>query len=89
MFAAVLGYLLHQVFNSHQIDQWGWRIPFFIGCMIIPFIFAIRRSLQETDAFLAHKHHPSFAEILRSIVQNWQLIAGGMLLVVMTTVAFT
>ena len=88
MFAAVLGYLLHQAFNNHQIDQWAWRIPFFIGCMIIPFIFAIRRSLQETDAFLAHKHHPSFAEVLRSIAQNWQLVTGGMLLVVMTTVSF-
>ncbi|BBF85996.1 integral membrane protein TcuC [Aquitalea magnusonii] len=88
MFAAVLGYLLHQAFNNQQIDQWAWRIPFFIGCMIIPFIFAIRRSLQETDAFLAHKHHPSFADILRSIAQNWRLITGGMLLVVMTTVSF-
>ncbi len=88
MFAAVLGYGLHKLLPAQQIDQWGWRIPFFIGCLIIPFLFMIRRSLQETDAFLAHKQHPSFAQILRSIADNWRLIAAGMLLVVMTTVSF-
>ncbi|WP_275576143.1 MFS transporter [Aquitalea magnusonii] len=56
--------------------------------LIIPFLFMIRRSLQETEAFLAHKQHPSFAQILRSIADNWRLIAAGMLLVVMTTVSF-
>jgi MFS transporter, MHS family, citrate/tricarballylate:H+ symporter len=88
MFAAVLGYGLHKLLPAQQIDQWGWRIPFFIGCLIIPFLFMIRRSLQETDAFLAHKQHPSFAQILHSIADNWRLIAAGMLLVVMTTVSF-
>jgi len=88
MFAAVLGYGLHQTLSSSQINQWGWRVPFFIGCLIIPFLFQIRRSLQETEAFLANKHHPSFAEIMRSILSNWQLVLGGMLLVVMTTVSF-
>lgn len=88
MFAAVLGYGLHKLLPAQQIDQWGWRIPFFIGCLIIPFLFMIRRSLQETDAFLAHKQHPSFIQILRSIADNWRLIAAGMLLVVMTTVSF-
>lgn len=88
MFAAVLGYGLHKLLPAQQIDQWGWRIPFFIGCLIIPFLFMIRRSLQETDAFLAHKQHPSFAQILRSIADNWRLIMAGMLLVVMTTVSF-
>ena len=35
------------------IAAWGWRIPFFIGCAIVPFLFYIRRSLEETPrAFL-------------------------------------
>jgi MHS family citrate/tricarballylate:H+ symporter-like MFS transporter len=24
--------------------DWGWRVPFFVGCMIVPVLFAIRRS---------------------------------------------
>ena len=27
---------------SDAIAAWGWRIPFFIGCLIVPFIFVIR-----------------------------------------------
>jgi hypothetical protein len=51
-------------------------------------VFIIRRSLQETEAFKARKHHPSFREILRSILDNWRLVVLGMMLVVMTTVSF-
>ena len=46
--------------------HWGWRIPFFIGCMIVPFIFVLRRSLQETEEFQARTHHPSTSRGVRS-----------------------
>ena len=45
------------------LQAWGWRIPLIVGCLIIPFIYMIRRSLQETEEFAARKHHPSPAEI--------------------------
>jgi MHS family citrate/tricarballylate:H+ symporter-like MFS transporter len=88
MFSAVLGYLLSQSLLPAQISAWGWRIPFFIGCMIVPVIFVIRRSLQETEEFLARKHHPMFKEVVRSMVSNWLVVGAGMMLVVMTTVSF-
>jgi MHS family citrate/tricarballylate:H+ symporter-like MFS transporter len=71
-----------------DIASWGWRLPFFVGCMIVPFIFVIRRSLQETEEFLERKHRPTTAEIFHSIGANWQIVLAGMLLVVMTTVSF-
>src|SRR6266480_81899 len=49
--AAVIGYALNASLAPAQLDDWGWRIPFFIGCLIVPFVFFIRRSLQETDEF--------------------------------------
>ena len=88
IFSAALGYFLNQSMSKEVIADWGWRIPFFIGCMIIPIVFQIRRSLQETDAFLAKKHHPTFEEIIKSLVSNWQLVIAGMMLIVMTTVSF-
>jgi len=88
MASAIIGYLLSQWLTPAQIGAWGWRVPFFIGCMIVPVIFVIRRSLQETDEFLARKHHPTFPEILRSIGANWRIVLAGMLMVVMTTVSF-
>lgn len=88
MASSVIGYLLSLWLLPAQISDWGWRIPFFIGCMIIPVIFVIRRSLEETEEFLARKHHPTFREIVRSVANNWRIVIGGMMLVVMTTVSF-
>lgn len=86
--AALIGYGLNKWLTPAEISDWGWRVPFFIGCLIVPFIFVIRRSLEETQEFLARKHRPSTPEIFRSIVENWQIVLAGMLLVVMTTVSF-
>ena len=86
--AALIGYGLNATLGHDQISEWGWRIPFFIGCMIIPLIFVLRRSLQETDAFLQRTHRPDTREIFTTIVKNWRLIAAGTLLVAMTTTTF-
>lgn len=88
MASALIGFLLSQWLSPTQISEWGWRVPFFIGCMIVPVIFVIRKSLQETEEFLARRHHPSFQEIVTSIAQNWRIVVAGMMMVVMTTVSF-
>jgi MHS family citrate/tricarballylate:H+ symporter-like MFS transporter len=86
--AAAIGYGLNGWLAPSAMAAWGWRIPFFIGCLIVPLIFVIRRSLQETEVFLARKHHPDTREIFRSMLENWRVVGAGMLLVVMTTVSF-
>jgi len=88
IFSAALGYFLNETISKEVMSDWGWRIPFFIGCMIIPVVFQIRRSLQETEAFLAEKHHPTFKQILQTLAINWQIVFAGMMLIVMTTVSF-
>ncbi|WP_297837217.1 MFS transporter [Pseudomonas sp.] len=88
VFAALLGVGLNHWLSPEEMGDWGWRVPFLIGCMIVPAIFIIRRSLEETPEFQARKHRPSIGEIMRSIGQNFGLVLGGMALVVMTTVSF-
>jgi MHS family citrate/tricarballylate:H+ symporter-like MFS transporter len=88
MFAAVIGYVLNQTLSPAAVGAWGWRVPFFIGCMIVPFLFYIRRSLEETEEFLHRKHRPSTNEIFASLARNWQIVVLGMLLVGMTTISF-
>ncbi|MDQ2821774.1 MAG: MFS transporter [Pseudomonadota bacterium] len=88
MFAALLGYVLNQVMGAQQVADWAWRIPFFIGCAIIPAVFVIRRSLQETEEFKARTHRPNFGEIMQSMLSNWRIVLLGMMMVVMTTVSF-
>jgi len=86
--AAALGYAINQAMPKEVIADWGWRIPFFIGCSIIPIVFYIRSSLQETQAYLAQKTHPTFRQMMRTLAWNWQIVTVGAMLVVMTTVAF-
>lgn len=88
IFAAAIGYALNKMLPTEEVAQWGWRIPFFIGCMIVPVLFVIRRSLQETEEFMQRKHRPNAREIFQSMLKNWGLVICGMLLVSMTTVSF-
>ncbi|AVS84629.1 MFS transporter [Paracidovorax avenae] len=86
--AAALGYWLNVTFVPQEIADFYWRVPFFVGCLIVPVLFIIRRSLQETEEFKARKHRPSTREIFRSIMSNWGLVIAGMMMVSMTTVSF-
>src|ERR1700748_1014277 len=60
--ASILGFILSEVMPADTVAAWGWRIPFFVGCLIIPLIFMLRRTLEETPAFLAMKKHAHAAE---------------------------
>ena len=64
------------------------RIPFFIGCAIIPLLYMLRRSLEETKEFAARKVHPTTRQIFATLAADWYLVLGGVALVIMTTVSF-
>ncbi len=38
MVAAAMGFALNAVLEQSAISDWGWRIPFVFGCLIVPFI---------------------------------------------------
>ena len=88
MFAALVGVILNSILPIEKMTAWGWRVPLLLGCLIVPFLFALRRSLQETDEFASRKHRPTTSEILRSLSANWGIVAIGMMMVTMTTVSF-
>ena len=88
IFAGVLGYTLAHALSPADLQAWGWRLPLIIGCLIIPFIYMIRRTLQETDEFAARKRHPQPAEIYASMFRHWRIVLTGVAMVLMTTVSF-
>jgi MFS family permease len=88
MFAALLGVVLNGVLPPEAMAAWGWRVPLFIGCAIIPFLYRLRLALEETDDFLARRRRPGSREILRSLAANWKIVGIGTLMVTMTTVSF-
>jgi MFS family permease len=88
MTAASIGVVLNSVLPAEKMERWGWRVPLLLGCIIVPFLFRLRKSLVETDEFLARKHRPDTSEILRSLRNNWGIVMVGTFMVTMTTVSF-
>jgi MHS family citrate/tricarballylate:H+ symporter-like MFS transporter len=86
--AALLGYAIANLMTPETATNWGWRIPFFIGCAIVPFLYMIRRRLEETPEFAARKVHPTTRQIFATLAANWQIVLGGVAMVLMTTVSF-
>ena len=88
MFAALIGVILTFIVPPSEMSVWGWRIPLLIGCLIIPLVLWLRRSLQETDIFLRRKTHPTTAELFALIAGNWKAVLIGMMMSIFTTTAF-
>ena len=88
MFAASVGVVLNGILPPEKMQQWGWRVPLLLGCIIVPFLFRLRKSLAETDEFVARKSRPSTREILHSLSNNWRIVLVGTFMVTMTTVSF-
>src|SRR5450432_4200797 len=91
--AAIIGFILSEVMTGDTfLDSIGgiakWRIPFFIGCLIIPVIFFLRRTLEETPEFLKMKKHPTASEVFASATANWRIVILGMMIAVLTTTTF-
>lgn len=85
--AASLSVFLATVLTPEELSSWGWRIPLFVGCMLVPVLFVLRRSLQETSAFEA-RHRATTSELFTELAANWPVVLMGALVAVMTTVSF-
>jgi MFS family permease len=88
IFAAFLGLVLTSRLSTAEMARWGWRVPLWFGCLIIPLLLLLRRSLEETEVFRARKRHPGIREILVKLASNWRLVFLGFLLVTMNTVFY-
>lgn len=88
IFASGLGVLLHSFCSDDFIAGFGWRIPFLVGCLIVPVLFYIRRSMMESKVFVESKTRPGIKEVMQSLIHNYQVIILGMMMVGMTTATF-
>ncbi len=44
----VLGVALSFWLSAEQLENWGWRVPFFLSLVLIPIVIYMRRALPET-----------------------------------------
>jgi MFS family permease len=84
----VIGVILAANLSPEDMTAWGWRVPLLFGCLLIPVLFRLRKSLIETAAFASGKKHTRTADILRSVAANWRIVLLGVGMVIMTTVSF-
>jgi len=49
-FGGVVGVVLSQTLTQAQMQDWGWRVPFLIGLLVLPVAVFIRSKLPETIA---------------------------------------
>jgi MHS family citrate/tricarballylate:H+ symporter-like MFS transporter len=70
MVVALLGVGLSLALSPTTLGAWGWRIPFFVGCLIVPMIFLMRRNLTETEAFTRRTHRATAGEIFRTVARH-------------------
>ena len=88
IFAATIGIVLRLNLTPQQMTDWGWRVPFIIGSLLIPFLLIMRRSIEETEEFKARRRHPDLAEIWRTLWVNWRLVGTAMMMITLTAVMF-
>jgi MHS family alpha-ketoglutarate permease-like MFS transporter len=72
--------ILQQLFlTTEQLRAWGWRIPFVIGALLAVTALFMRRSLHETDEFVAARsaaRHTSSLKALRNYPREVLLVVG-------------
>jgi metabolite-proton symporter len=89
VFTALIGLALTTRTTVDQMGAWGWRVPFVIGCLIIPLILWLRGSLEETAEFRKMQQLPRKAgEVFAIVAANWRLVVVGMMVSVLTTTTF-
>jgi len=88
MLGALAGAAVTKALTPDQVDSWGWRVPFLLGLVIGPVGLYIRRHLDETQEFLAHRDDSRSVGIGRVFREHTRAVAASFLLVVCGTTAF-
>lgn len=88
--AGLIGWVMGMNLTPAQMSDWGWRIPLLAGCLIVPVLIRLRKTLRETEEFTERtkKRQPSTKELLASVGNNWQIVLMGMLIVSLSNACF-
>jgi len=78
--AGILGLVLTHALGSAAVTDWGWRLAFLAGAVLLPIGVLIRRDLPET----LHDSEPHTGPTRT----QWRVIILGMMIVVSSTVQF-
>ncbi len=84
--------VLQRTLTTHELEQWGWRVPFVVGAFCAVFALWLRRGLDETDAYVNASEKNAAAGRprggLRGLAAHPRLVASVVGLTAGGTVAF-
>jgi MFS family permease len=81
--AGLAGFTLSKLMGPQDLQDYGWRIAFALGAIILPFGMLIRRSLPET----LHESEASSAPFVAA-PRHWRTIVLGFVILGSTTIGF-
>ena len=90
LLASLLGVLLTTVLTDEQLQNWGWRIAFFIGGLLGFIGMWLRRSLVETEQFEenAEKARATKHPLLRTITHHPKAVVQLMAITLLSTLTY-
>jgi MFS family permease len=83
MGAGIVGVIVANAMSPEQLADWGWRVPFAVGLVLIPIGLYLRRALPET---LGEPEHASAGAALRAV---WRGHRREVVLLVLVTSSAT
>ncbi|HVP84271.1 MAG TPA: MFS transporter [Rhizomicrobium sp.] len=79
--AGIVGTVLASLLSDAQLTEWGWRLAFLFGAVIVPFGIVARRNLPETHHEAEAAGQPTRAEEFRPYrlvaIFGLMMLAGG------------
>lgn len=87
LFAAGIAWTINTTLPPDQVKEWGWRVPFIIGIMIVPVGLWLRRALKETHANEADVRTRKVSSLRVALGQHWSKILVGIALIIGGTAA--
>jgi len=72
--------------TTAQMDDWGWRVPFLLGGILGPVGLWMRRTIDETPAYMKAKAAPEPAST--GTAGNWTMAARAFGFTIVWTVCF-
>lgn len=85
--AAGAAYAVNALLSPTQVTEWGWRVPFLLGVLIVPVGLWLRRALEESHANEADARTREVSSLRLAFGRHTGRILAGVALVIGGTAA--
>lgn len=87
LLAGLVGFALSVIFTDAQLHDWGWRVAFAIGLLIVPVGLMIRKNVDETRVFEKRKADVKHTPLLALLRDHKFAVATAIGIMVFWTIS--